>query len=44
MIFEIVSFETSVPYTSARWAEISPVVSPLANNDNTIASTPSKRR
>ena len=32
------------PYTSAKWALLSPVVRPRAVNDNTIRSTPSRRR
>lgn len=31
--FEIVSFDTFPPYTSSKWAAISPVVSPRADND-----------
>jgi hypothetical protein len=40
----IVSFETLAPYTSAKCAEISPWVSPLADSDNTSGSIPSRRR
>jgi len=36
VILEIVSRETDAPYTSAKCAEISPVVKPLAVKDNTI--------
>jgi hypothetical protein len=36
--------ETSAPYTSAKWAEISPVVSPLADSDSTAASRSDRRR
>ena len=41
---EMVSLDTSVPYTSARWAHTSPVVNPLAVNEMTRLSTPPKRR
>lgn len=41
---EMVSLETLAPNTSAKWAAISPVVSPFALNDNTISSTPVSRR
>ena len=44
MILEIVSRDIVVAYTSARWASTSPVVRPLAVNEMTIESTPSKRR
>jgi hypothetical protein len=44
VIFEIVSREISVEYTSARWASTSPVVRPLAVSEITIESTPSSRR
>jgi hypothetical protein len=40
----MVSFDTVAPYTSARCAETSPVVNPLADSDNTIPSMPSRRR
>ncbi len=36
VILEIVSLEIDAPYTSAKCAEISPVVKPLAVSDNTI--------
>jgi hypothetical protein len=35
VIVEIVWRETSAPWTSARWALISPVVNPLADSDPT---------
>ena len=44
VIREIVSLETLAPNTSAKWAAISPVVSPFALSDNTISSTPVSRR
>jgi hypothetical protein len=44
VILEIVSFETSAPYTSARCAAISPVVSPFAAREITSSSTPASRR
>ena len=44
VIRETVSLDTDAPYTSAKWAEISPVVSPLAYSDNTTASTSDNRR
>jgi hypothetical protein len=44
VILEMVSFETVAPKTSAKWAAISPVVSPFAFSDNTISSTPVSRR
>lgn len=45
VIVEIVVFETSVPYTSARCAAISPCVIPRADRDNTTSSMlPSLRR
>ena len=44
MIFEIVSREMFVEYTSARCASTSPVVSPFAVSEMTIESTPSRRR
>lgn len=40
----LVSLLTLVPYTSAKWAAISPVVSPFANSDSTMASRSDKRR
>jgi hypothetical protein len=39
-----VSLETSAPYTSAKCAEISPVVKPLADSDSTTASRSDRRR
>jgi hypothetical protein len=44
VIFEIVSREISVEYTSIRWASTSPVVKPFAVSEMTIGSTPSRRR
>ena len=44
MILQTVSRDTEAPYTSAKCAEISPVVSPRADSDNTIWSTPVSRR
>jgi hypothetical protein len=44
VIVEIVDLEISAPYTSARCAEISPCVSPFADSDSTISSTPPRRR
>lgn len=44
MIVEIVDLEASAPYTSARCAEVSLCVSPFADNDRTISSTPPRRR
>ena len=44
VIREIVSLLTFAPYTSAKCATISPVVSPLAVSDNTIWSIPVSRR
>src|SRR4051812_20066481 len=41
---KMVSFETSVPYTSARCAHTSPVVNPFAANEMTRLPTPPKRR
>jgi hypothetical protein len=40
----IVSLLTVAPYTSAKCATISPVVSPRAVSDNTMSSTPVRRR
>ena len=40
----IVCFDTSAPYTSARCAAISPWVSPFADKEITISSTPVSRR
>jgi hypothetical protein len=36
VILETVSRDTLAPYTSAKCAEISPVVNPRADSDNTI--------
>jgi hypothetical protein len=44
VILETVSLLTEAPYTSAKCAEISPVVSPRAVSDSTISSTPVNRR
>jgi hypothetical protein len=44
VIVEIVDLEISLPYTSARCAGISPWVRPFADSDNTISSTPPRRR
>ena len=44
VMVEMVSLDTWAPYTSARCAEISPVVSPLADSDSTMPSTPASRR
>ncbi len=44
MIVEIVVFDTSEPYTSARCAAMSPWVIPLADNDNTMSSIEPSRR
>ena len=44
VIREIVSRETSAPYTSAKCAAISPVVSPFAASEITSSSTPANRR
>lgn len=38
------SLDTCAPFTSARCALISPCVSPLAESDSTMSSTPDKRR
>lgn len=43
VIVEIVCLDTWAPYTSARCAEISPCVSPFADSDSTISSTPVRR-
>ena len=40
----MVSLAMLAPYTSAKWALISPVVRPLAVSESTIRSTPSRRR
>ena len=34
-----VSFGTLAPYSSARWAELSPCVRPFAGSEHTMAST-----
>ncbi len=39
----IASLPTLVPHISARWAAISPPVSPFANSDSTAAPLPGKR-
>ncbi|UJB40393.1 IS4 family transposase [Streptomyces sp. A1-5] len=44
VMWEIVCLETSAPYTSARRAAISPCVSPFADRDRTISSTPVRHR
>jgi hypothetical protein len=44
VIAVIVCFETSAPYTSARCALISPCVSPFADREITMPSTPVSRR
>ena len=44
VIVLIVCLETSAPYTSARCAAISPWVSPFADREMTIPSTPVSRR
>ena len=44
VIVEMVCLDTSAPYTSARCAEISPWVNPLADNEITRSSTPVSRR
>ena len=44
VIREIVSLEIDAPYTSAKCAEISPVVNPLAYNEIATASTSFSRR
>jgi hypothetical protein len=44
VIVEIVDRDTSAPYTSAKWAQISPVVKPLADKEITMSSTPDRRR
>jgi hypothetical protein len=41
VIVEMVCFDTSVPYTSARCAQISPWVRPLATHSRSAAATPS---
>ena len=44
VILEMVSWLTEAPYTSPKWALISPVVGPLADSDRTSSSPPSSRR
>ena len=44
VIRETVSLDTLAPYTSAKCAEISPVVKPLAYNEIATASTSDSRR
>ena len=44
VIRETVSLLIDAPYTSAKWALISPVVSPFANNEIATASTSLSRR
>ena len=44
VIAVIVCLDTSAPYTSARCAAISPCVSPFADREITISSTPVSRR
>ena len=44
VIAVIVCLDTSAPYTSARCAQISPCVSPFADREITISSTPVSRR
>jgi hypothetical protein len=44
VMVEMVCLDTVAPYTSARCAEISPCVSPFADSDRTISSTPPSRR
>ena len=44
VIRETVSLLTDAPYTSAKWALISPVVNPLAYNEIATASTSDSRR
>jgi hypothetical protein len=44
VIRETVSLLTEAPYTSAKCAEISPVVSPFAYSESTTASTSESRR
>lgn len=43
VIVVMVCLETSAPYTSARCADISPWVSPFADSESTIPSTPVRR-
>src|SRR6266496_828554 len=40
----MVCLDTSAPYTSRKWAAISPCVSPLADSEITRSSTPDSRR
>ena len=44
VIRETLSLEIDAPYTSAKCAEISPVVSPLAYSEIATASTSESRR
>jgi len=44
VIREIVSLQIEAPYTSAKCAEISPVVNPFAYNEIATASTSDRRR
>jgi hypothetical protein len=44
VIAVIRSLDTSAPYTSARCAQISPWVRPLADSDTTRSSMPPSRR
>ena len=44
VIRETVSLDTLAPYTSAKCAEISPVVNPFAYNEIATASTSLSRR
>ncbi len=44
VIVEMVCLDTLAPYTSARCAQISPCVNPLADNEITRSSSPVSRR
>jgi len=44
VIVEMVCLDTLAPYTSARCAQISPWVNPLADNEITRSSSPVSRR
>src|SRR3979409_793115 len=44
VIVEMVCLDTLAPYTSARCAQISPCVNPLADNEITRSSSPLSRR
>jgi hypothetical protein len=44
VIVEMVCLDTVAPYTSARCAQISPCVNPLADNEITNPSSPDSRR